>query len=151
MTMLQVGQEAPEFVGTTDENSEFTLSDLRGHVVVLYFYPRAHTPGCIKEACSFRDNMMRLVGLGVKVVGVSVDSVKRQASFKAKYNLDFPLIADEDKTVTSSYGVLKPNGKSALRVTFLIDREGIIRHIWEKVKVTGHVDQIIEVLKELKL
>jgi peroxiredoxin Q/BCP len=95
--------------------------------------------------------MMRLVSLGVKVVGVSVDSVKRQASFKAKYSLDFPLIADVDKTVTNAYGVLKPNGKSALRTTFLIDREGIIRHIWEKVKVAGHVDQIINFIKELEL
>jgi peroxiredoxin Q/BCP len=148
--MPEVGQPAPDFIGITDENTELRLSDLRGNIVILYFYPRAYTPGCTKEACSFRDSMFRLVGLGTKVIGVSTDSVKRQAGFKAKHNLGFPLIADADKKVSKMYGVLKITG-TASRVTFLIDQDGVIRYIWSKVTVQGHVDEIIAKIEELKL
>ena len=149
--MPEVGQEAPNFNGITDDNSELELWKLKGNIVVLYFYPRAYTPGCTKEACSFRDNMIRLTGIGVKVVGVSTDNVKRQAGFKAKHELAFPLIADSDKKVTELYGVKKAGVGIANRVTFLIDREGIIRYVWPKVKVKGHVDDIISKIQELKL
>jgi peroxiredoxin Q/BCP len=148
--MPKVGDVAPDFLGTTDENKPLRLSDLRGNVVVLYFYPRANTPGCTKEACSFRDSMVRLVGLGVKVVGVSTDPVSRQANFKAKYSLGFPLVADADKTITRKYSVLRTIG-FADRVTFLLDRKGIVRFIWPKVNVTGHVDEVIAKIEELKL
>ena len=151
MTLPQIGKMAPDFVGVTEDNKQLQLSDLWGHIVVLYFYPRAYTSGCTKEACSFRDNMIRLVGLGAKVVGVSTDSIKRQAGFKTKHALGFPLIADADKKITQTYGVLKETGTSAKRVTFLINRQGIICHIWEKVKVAGHVDQIIAKIEELNL
>lgn len=151
MVMPKVGEVAPDFVGTTDENKPLRLSDLRGNVVVLYFYPRANTPGCTKEACSFRDSMIRLVGLGVKVVGVSTDPVSRQASFKAKFTLGFPLVADADKVITKKYGVLRSMVGFAERVTFLIDRKGVVRHIWLKVNVTGHVDEVIAKIEELKL
>lgn len=150
MVMPKIGSAAPDFVGTTDENKPLRLSELRGNVVVLYFYPRANTPGCTKEACSFRDSMIRLVGLGVKVVGVSTDPVSRQADFKAKYMLGFPLVADADKAISKKYGVLRTIG-FADRVTFLIDRKGILRHIWLKVSVTGHVDEVIAKIQELKL
>ena len=151
MSSPEVGQAAPDFIGVTDDDSELNLKDLKGNIVVLYFYPRANTPGCTKEACSFRDSMIRLVGMGVKVVGVSTDTVKRQAGFKAKHALNFPLIADADKVIVKLYDVQKAGVGSARRVTFLIDQEGIIRYIWPKVKVSGHVDEIIAKIEELGL
>jgi len=151
MSMPEVGQAAPDFTGVTDDGSELHLKDLKGNIVVLYFYPRANTPGCTQEACSFRDSMIRLVGMGVKVVGVSTDTVKRQAGFKVKHALNFPLIADEDKTIVKLFDVQKAGIGTARRVTFLIDREGIIRHIWPKVKVSGHVDEIVAKIEELGL
>lgn len=150
MEMPEIGQPAPNFVGTTDDGTELRIKDLRGSIVVLYFYPRAYTPGCTKEACSFRDNMIRLTGMGVKVIGVSTDSIKRQAGFKTKHALQFPLIADTEKRVVKLFGVQSAIG-SAKRVTFLIDAAGTIRYIWEKVKVTGHVDEIIKKIEELNL
>ncbi|MFX1319620.1 MAG: peroxiredoxin [Promethearchaeota archaeon] len=150
MSMPEVGQVAPNFVGITDDDSKLELNSLKGNIVVLYFYPKAYTPGCTKEACSFRDNMIRLTGMGVKVVGVSTDSVKRQAGFKVKHELSFPLIADADKKIVELYGV-KGIAGIAKRVTFLLDREGVIQFIWPKVNVTGHVDEIIAKIEELKL
>jgi peroxiredoxin Q/BCP len=151
MAIPKVGERAPDFTESTDTGSELTLSDLRGNILVLYFYPKAGTPSCTKEACSFRDNMIRLTGMGAKVVGVSTDSMKRQAGFKQKNALQFPLIADKEQKVVKLYDVLKPKTGSAQRSTFLIDREGIIRFVWPKVRVPGHVDQIIAKIKELKL
>ena len=150
MVMPAVGQIAPNFIGITDEGTELELNSLKGNIVVLYFYPRAYTPGCTKEACSFRDNMNRLTAMGVTVIGVSTDSVKRQAGFKAKHSLSFPLIADAEKALVELYDVKGATG-SAKRVTLLIDREGIIQFVWPKVKVSGHVDEIIAKLEELKL
>ena len=149
--MPEIGQIAPDFIGVTDDATELQLANMKGNIVILYFYPRAYTPGCTKEACSFRDNMIRLVGMGVKVIGVSTDSVKRQAGFKAKHGLEFPLIADDDKEIVKLYGVQQAMVGTAKRVTFLIDRDGVIRHIWPKVKVAGHVDEIIEKIQELDL
>jgi peroxiredoxin Q/BCP len=151
MVMPEVGQSAPDFKAPIDDGTELHLSDLRGNIVVLYFYPRAGTPSCTKEACSFRDNMIRLTGIGVKVVGVSTDSIKRQASFKAKNALQFPLIADKEQKIVKLYDVLKPETGSARRTTFLIDREGKISFIWPKVRVLGHVDEIIAKIQELTL
>lgn len=151
MDIPEVGQSAPNFIGITDDNTELELAKLRDNIVVLYFYPRANTPGCTKEACSFRDNMIRLTGMGVKVVGVSTDSVKSQAGFKAKHDLSFPLIADADKKIVELYGVKKEITGTAKRVTFLIDREGVVRFVWPKVSVKGHVDQIISKIEELQL
>ncbi|MFW9830806.1 MAG: peroxiredoxin [Candidatus Thorarchaeota archaeon] len=149
--MPAIGQPAPDFSGQTDEGDALRLSALKGNIVILYFYPRAYTPGCTKQACAFRDNMVRLVGMGVKVVGVSTDTVKRQAGFKAKHGLDFPLIADANKEIVKLYGVQKGILGIANRVTFLIDPNGIIRYIWPKVKVEGHVDEIIAKIDELHL
>jgi len=151
MGMPKIGDTAPDFTQPTDDGSNLTFSDLRGNIVVLYFYPRAGTSSCTKEACSFRDNMVRLTGMGVKVVGVSTDSVKRQAGFKEKNALQFPLIADKEQNVVNLYDVLKTETGSARRTTFLIDRKGTIRHLWPKVRVPGHVDEIIAKIKELKL
>jgi peroxiredoxin Q/BCP len=151
MALPEVGKIAPDFIGVTDEDTKLQLSNQKGSIVILYFYPRAYTPGCTKEACSFRDNMIRLVGMGVKVIGVSTDSLKRQAGFKAKHGLEFPLIADANKEIVKLYGVQQAMVGTAKRVTFLIDRDGIIRHIWSNVKVSGHVDNIIAKIKELEL
>jgi peroxiredoxin Q/BCP len=151
MVMPKVDQVAPNFIGITDEGIEFELSKLKGNIVVLYFYPRVNTPGCTREACSFRDNMIRLTGMGVKVVGVSTDSVKSQAKFKAKHELSFPLIADANKEIVELYGVKRGVIGTAKRVTFLIDRKGIIRFVWPKVNVKGHVDDILSKIDELKL
>jgi peroxiredoxin Q/BCP len=151
MVMPKVGDTAPDFTQPTDDGSDLTLSDLRGNIVVLYFYPRAGTPSCKKEACSFRDNMIRLTGMGVKVVGVSTDSVKRQAGFKERNALQFPLIADKEQNVVKLYNVLKKETGSARRTTFLIDRKGRIQYVWPKVRVPGHVDEIITKIEELKL
>jgi peroxiredoxin Q/BCP len=149
--MPELGHPAPIFTGVTDDDSEIHLDELKGNIVVLFFYPRAHTPGCTREVCSFRDNMIRLVGMGVKVIGVSTDTVKRQAGFKEKHALNFPLIADSDKSIVKLYGVQQAMIGVAKRVTFLIDRKGVIRHIWPQVKVSGHVDEIIAKIEELKL
>ncbi len=151
MAMPKVGDTAPDFTEPTDDGSNLTLSNLRGNIVVLYFYPRAGTPSCTKEACSFRDNMIRLTGMGVKVIGVSTDSVKRQAGFKEKHALQFPLIADKEQKVVKLYNVLKTETGSATRSTFLIDREGVIRYVWPMVRVPGHVDEVIKKVEELKL
>jgi peroxiredoxin Q/BCP len=151
MAIPKIGDKAPDFTSLTDDGSELTLSSLRGNIVVLYFYPRAGTSSCTKEACSFRDNMIRLSGMGVKVVAVSTDSVKRQSGFKAKNDLQFPLIADVKLNVVKLYDVLKSETGSAQRSTFLIDWEGIIRFVWPKVRVPGHVDEIISKINELKL
>jgi peroxiredoxin len=151
MGMPEVGQPAPNFVGITDDEGKLELNSLQGNIVVLFFYPRAYTPGCTKEACAFRDNEIRLTGMGVKVVGVSTDSVKRQAGFKTKHDLSFPLVADADKKIVDLYDVKKTGIGTAKRVTFLIDREGIIRFIWPKVSVKGHVDEVIAKIEELKL
>ena len=151
MGMPKIGDTAPDFTQPTDDGSNLTFSDLRGNIVVLYFFPRAGTSSCTKEACSFRDNMVRLTGMGVKVVGVSTDSVKRQAGFKEKNALQFPLIADKEQNVVNLYDVLKTETGFARRTTFLIDRKGTIRHLWPKVRVPGHVDEIIAKIKELKL
>ncbi len=151
MELPEIGQPAPDFVGITDENTELRLSDLKGNIVVLFFYPRAYSPGCTKEVCSFRDNKTRLVGMGVKVVGVSTDSVKRQAGFKAKHGFEYPLLADADKKIVELYGVKRAIIGFANRVTFLIDREGILRYVWPKVKVSSHVDEVISKIEELKL
>jgi peroxiredoxin Q/BCP len=151
MSMPKVGQTAPDFTGITDEGSELHLADLKSNIVVLFFYPRAYTPGCTKEVCSFRDNMIRLVGMGVKVIGVSTDSRKRQAGFKEKHALNFPLIADSDKAIVKLYGVQQAMVGVAKRVSFLIDQKGVIRYIWPQVKVSGHVDEVIAKIDELKL
>ena len=151
MSMPELGQLAPNFIGVTDDDSELQLDELKGNIVVLFFYPRAYTPGCTKEVCSFRDNMIRLVGMGVKVIGVSTDTIKRQAGFKEKHALNFPLIADSDKSIVKLYGVQHAMVGVAKRVTFLIDRNGVIRYIWPQVEVSGHVDEIITKIEELKL
>lgn len=118
--------------------------------VVLYFYPKDDTPGCTKEACSFRDNMEAVRKMGAEVVGVSLDSVDSHKKFTSKYKLPFPLISDKDKRVTEAYGVLRDTGSSANRVTFIIDKTGKIAKIFPKVDVTKHTEEVVEALRAMQ-
>ncbi|MFN8496357.1 MAG: thioredoxin-dependent thiol peroxidase [Anaerolineae bacterium] len=151
--MLKTGDMAPEFDVLTDEGTHLKLSDLRGRTVILYFYPRADTPGCTKEACSFRDNFPRFSGTDAVVLGVSPDEVKAQAKFKAKYNLPFTLLADADHAIAEAYGVWVEKsmyGKhyfGAARTTFVIGPDGKITHIFENVKPEGHAEQVLQAMQ----
>ncbi len=152
MTQLKIGDKAPDFEAETDKEEKIRLNEFKGKShVVLYFYPKDNTPGCTKEACSFRDNMARLTPYGITILGVSTDSVTSHQRFRDKFDLNFPLISDKSKEIARIYGVLPRGKQTAQRTTFLIDKAGKIRFIWPKVKVVGHVDEILEKIQELKL
>ncbi len=149
-----IGESAPDFSAKTGDGTTVSLSEYAGSKnVVLYFYPRDDTAGCTKEACSFRDNLERLNDTGTVVIGVSVDSEKSHRSFKEKYELNFDLLSDANHEIITKYGVQRTgkNGASANRVTFLIDKKGIVRHIWAPVNVEGHTEQVLEKIRELEL
>lgn len=141
------GDTAPDFKGVQDNGNPVSLADYRGKWLALYFYPKADTPGCTKQACSLRDGIAELSREGVHILGVSIDSVADQAAFKAKYNLPFPLLADADGVVSRAYGVAFPGRLFARRVTFIISPEGSVADIIDQVNVTGHAQQIRESLK----
>ncbi len=155
--MLKEGEKAPDFclkgIDEKGEERDFCLKDFRGEKLILYFYPKDDTPGCTTEACDFRDNLSQLNSLGIKVVGVSPDSINSHKKFKEKYNLNFTLLSDPDHSVASAYGAYgekKMYGKTKMgiiRSTFLIDEEGRLQKAWYNVKAKGHVEKI---LKELK-
>lgn len=144
-----VGALAPDFSLPDQSGMIHTLSEYRGHPVVLYFYPKDDTPGCTTEACSFRDGYADFKRAGMVVLGVSVDSVKKHAKFVEKYALPFLVLSDEDKIVVEQYGVWakkKFTGREymgILRTTFLIDAEGKIARVYENVKPDAHVDQVL--------
>jgi peroxiredoxin Q/BCP len=150
MLQLKEGQKAPGFEGMDQENNKIKLSDLAGRKVILYFYPKDNTPGCTTEACNLRDNYQELITKGFKVIGVSPDNEKSHKGFAGKYSLPFPLIADPEKKIISSYGVWgekKMYGKTVtgvLRTTFIIDEKGIIEKIITKVDTKQHSQQIIK-------
>ena len=147
---IRVGDNAPHFEGLTADGSKLSLSELTGKKnVVLYFYPKDDTPGCTKEACSFRDNISSIQELEAEIVGVSLDNVQSHRKFADKYQLPFQLLSDKDKRVATAYGVLKEGGTSASRVTFIIDKKGKIAKIFPKVDVTVHTDEVLAALKEL--
>jgi len=152
---LKVGQKAPDFTLPSDTGEKVSLKDFRGKKVVLYFYPKDDTPGCTKEACSFRDNIDRIFQKGAVVIGISADSVESHKKFKEKYNLNFPLLSDEKHKVLEKYGVWKERslyGKKFMgteRTTFIIDENGKIARIFRKVKVDGHTDEVLQKLDEL--
>ncbi|RDD60885.1 thioredoxin-dependent thiol peroxidase [Ferruginivarius sediminum] len=152
---LDVGDSAPDFSLPRDGGGTMTLADLKGKPTVLYFYPKDDTPGCTKEACGFRDAWQDVSDHGIQVIGVSKDSPKRHDNFKAKYELPFPLIADEQGELCEAFGVWKEKnmyGKKSMgieRSTFLLDGDGVIRKVWRKVKVDGHVDKLLEAAKAL--
>lgn len=153
---LDVGTIAPDFIGNVDSDISIQLSDFKGKWVVLYFYPKDHTSGCTKEACSFRDNMNELTRLGVVVIGVSPDTIKSHQSFRLKYNLNFTLVADPEKEICKLYDVLGEKsmyGKKYFgvkRTTYIIAPSGIVRWVNPNVKVDGHVEEVKQQLKQLK-
>lgn len=136
--MVAEGEMAPEIVGTTGDGAAFRLSELRGHTVLLYFYPKADTPGCTTESKAFNERLTALDGHNVRVVGVSVDSVEDQCAFSMKYGFKFPLVADPTKAITKSYGVLGPFG-SARRVSFVIDPHGKVVEVIESGRPAPHI------------
>lgn len=149
---LEVGNPAPAFSLPNDQGSTTSLSDYAGQKLVIYFYPRANTPGCTKEACDFRDSLAQLNDLGVAVVGISPDSVEKLAKFRTDHDLNFPLLSDPDKTVLQAYGAYgekKNYGKivqGVIRSTFLIDSNGTIELALYNVRATGHVARLIKQL-----
>lgn len=162
-TLVQELQPAPDFtlsaIGneTIVKDGKVRLSALRSKNIVLYFYPKDDTPGCIKEACSFRDANQMMQQRGIIVLGVSADDIASHQKFADKYGLPFPLLADTDTAVSQRYGVWKEKnmyGKKYLginRETFLIDKEGIIRKIWSKVKAEGHAQEVLDTITSLGL
>jgi peroxiredoxin Q/BCP len=152
MTQVAAGDMAPDFALPADDGSTVRLSDRRGHKVVLYFYPKDDTSGCTAQACELRDDLPRFDELGVQVLGVSPDPVTSHVKFKEKYDLNFPLLADEDHAVSEAYGVWKEKsmyGRKYMgieRSTFLIDEEGRIAEAWRKVKPRGHSDMLQDYL-----
>ncbi|MDA1313990.1 MAG: thioredoxin-dependent thiol peroxidase [Acidobacteria bacterium] len=147
--MVKVGNKAPEFAGVTDTGDKINLKDLRGKTVVLYFYPKDNTPGCTTESCDFRDSFAAFKKKNAVVLGVSPDSVKSHEKFKTKFELPFPLIADEDHSIAEKYGVWKEKsmyGRKYMgieRSTFVIAPDGKVAAIFDKVKVKGHVDDVL--------
>lgn len=152
---VEVGAKAPDFTLAADDGSKVKLSSLKGSPVVLYFYPKDDTPGCTRQACAFRDAEKQMQKLGAKVLGVSPDSVQSHEKFRDKYSLNFPLLADVDHKVAEKYGAWREKnmyGKKSMgiqRSTFLIDAAGKVAKVWQRVKVDGHDEQVLEALKAL--
>jgi peroxiredoxin Q/BCP len=150
--MLKEGDKAPEIQLDTDTGEPFRLSDLKGKKVVLYFYPRADTPGCTVEACEFRDQSKKFTKNDAVIVGISPDAAKSQAKFKDKFDLPFTLLCDVDKGAAQAYGVYKEKnmyGKKVMgieRTTFVIGEDGRIAKIFAKVKAQGHAEQVLAAL-----
>ena len=150
--MLNIGDKAPLFNLPTGKGDMLALKDLRGKKVVLYFYPKDNTSGCTKEACSFQGNLSVLKKKGAVVLGVSADSAASHQKFAEKYDLSFPLLADEKKEVLKAYGVWKEKsmyGRKYMgieRTTVLIDEDGRIARVFSKVKVDGHTEEVLAAL-----
>ena len=151
LTELKVGDRAPDFSLLDEKGRPVSLKDFLGkNVVVLYFYPKDFTPGCTTEACSFRDNYKPFEEKGAVVIGVSVDSVESHERFSQKYNLPFDILSDSKKEVAKAYGVLGFGGFIAKRVTFIINKEGKITHIFPKVDVSQHSEEVLRAIEEIK-
>ena len=152
--MIEVGRKAPAFTLPSSDGGTVSLKDLSGKKVVLFFYPKDNTPGCTLEACDFRDNFSRIQAAGALVFGVSGDGIASHEKFRDRFSLPFPLLSDESHEMMASYGVWKEKtnyGRTYLgieRTTVLIDGDGIVRRIWPKVTVKGHVDAVLAALTE---
>ena len=150
MTALKVGDKAPNFTSKDQNGNVISLNDYKGKKLVLFFYPKASTPGCTIEACDLRDNYERFQSLGYDILGVSADSEKRQTNFRNKYKFQYLLLADEDKTVINAFEVWGPKkfmGRTyngIHRTTFVIDENGIIEDVILKVKTKAHTNQILK-------
>jgi peroxiredoxin Q/BCP len=152
MTMLKDGDKAPDFILKNEQDQEITLNDFKGKKVVLYFYPKDNTPGCTKEACSFRDVYDDILDAGAVVIGISKDDISSHEKFKNKHKLPFYLLSDPNNSVIESYGAWqekKMYGKTfmgIIRSTFIIDENGIIIKIYPKVKPDTHGEEVLKVL-----
>ncbi len=152
--MIEESKKAPSFTLIDDNGKRVSLKDYAGKKIVLYFYPKDMTSGCTKEACDFRDSFPNFKKINAVILGVSPDSAVSHKKFKQKYNLPFTLLSDESKKVLQNYGVWKEKsmyGKKYMgveRTTVIIDEKGVVRKIFEKVKVPGHVEEVIEALEE---
>ncbi|MFH6935214.1 thioredoxin-dependent thiol peroxidase [Flavobacterium sp. FlaQc-30] len=150
MTTLKAGDKAPSFSGIDQDGKSHKLADYTGKKLVVFFYPKASTPGCTAEACDLRDNFERFKANNYELLGVSADSQKAQLKFKDKYEFPFPLLADEDKSVINAFGVWGPKkfmGREydgIHRTTFVINEKGIIEEVIEKVKTKEHAAQILK-------
>jgi peroxiredoxin Q/BCP len=155
ITLVKEGRKAPAFELDSSEGGRVSLAGLKGRNVVLYFYPKDDTPGCTREACAFRDSQAAIKKTGAVVLGVSPDSVASHDRFRAKYKLNFPLLADTDKAVAKKYGAFGEKlmyGKKVvgmIRSTFVIDAAGVVRKVFPRVKVDGHAEQVLEALRSL--
>ena len=153
---LAAGAVAPKFEAQTDTGESLSLASLKGKTVILYFYPKADTPGCTKEACNFRDSSVDFSKHSAVIVGVSPDGRARQSRFKTKYELPFTLLADEDHKIAESYGVWVEKslyGRKYMgieRTTFVIGKDGKIKKIFPKVKVAEHADEVLDALADLE-
>ena len=149
MSLLKEGERAPDFSAPDQDGNLVRLKDFRGSKVILYFYPKDDTPGCTKEACSFRDEYSQLKKEGYEILGVSVDSQDSHKRFAEKFTLPFRLLVDEDKNIVSAYGVWVEKwilGKTVMgikRITYIIDEEGIIEHVFPRVDPLTHVEEIL--------
>jgi len=152
---IKPGDKAPDFTLPTDGNGKVTLAKLKGKKVILYFYPKDDTSGCTAEACGFRDNLPKFGRTDATVIGISRDSVASHDKFKKKYDLPFILGSDEDGKVCEAYGTWVEKsmyGRKYMgieRATFLIDAKGVVRNVWRKVKVAGHVDEVLAAAKAI--
>lgn len=153
---IEPGQKAPAFSAPTDQGKVAKLKDYAGQFLVLYFYPRDDTPGCTKEACAFRDQAKEFAKLGASVLGVSTDSVASHQKFQKKFELNFPLLADEDHAIAEAYGAWREKnmyGKKSMgiqRSTYLIGPDQKVVHVWKKVQVDGHDQEVIETIQAAK-
>ena len=149
MTHLKVGDKVPNFEALDQDGNTIKLSDYKGKKLVVFFYPKASTPGCTAEACNLNDNFKRFESLNYEILGVSADSQKRQSNFKNKYGFEYPLLADEDKSVIEAFDVWGPKtfmGKEydgIHRITFVIDENGVLENVIFKVKTKAHAEQIL--------
>jgi peroxiredoxin Q/BCP len=154
--LMNINDKAPDFTLQDENGKEVSLKGLKGKTVVLYFYPRADTPGCTVEACSFRDTYKQMQKSGAVLLGISPDTPKAQKKFQDKFNLPFSLLADADKKVADDFGVLQEKnmyGKKVMgivRTTFVIGPDGKIQHIFPRVKPEGHAEEVLAYLKETK-
>lgn len=156
MTHLKIGDKAPVFSLPADHGDTVSLKEFKGQKLVLYFYPKDDTSGCTKESCEFNENIKAFERIGSAIVGISKDSVKRHDKFKEKYGFKFKLGSDEQSDTCERYGVWVEKsmyGRKYMgieRTTFLIDEAGKIAHVWPKVKIDGHVDDVMNTIKSMK-
>jgi thioredoxin-dependent peroxiredoxin len=154
MAELTPGAKAPDFSLVAQDGKKYSLKDFKGKKIVLYFYPKDDTPGCTKEACSFNEHLSRFKKNGAVVLGVSPDALKSHEKFSSKYDLHFPILSDENKKMLTDYGVWQEKSMygrkymGVVRTTFIIDEKGKVSHVFSKVKVDGHTEEVLKALSE---